>query len=84
METLNWQPIEKFDRLKNKLEVKRNEDVQTKLITNFSNTEVDDVYGTINGGTAAAKQTKVPKFSYRSSSQAEVSLKEEELPLLSG
>ena len=68
LEKLNWQPIEKFDRLNKKLEIKKSENNQVRPITNYSNPDVDDVYGTINGGSAAAKPIKVPKFSYRSSS----------------
>jgi len=86
LEKLNWHPIENFDRLKNKLQVKDTEDAKARIATTYSNTDVDEVYGTTNGGTgvAANKIIKPTKSSYRSSSTADIKLKEDELPLLSG
>ena len=76
MEKLNWHPIEKFDRLKNKLEVKEKDDKKTKALTTVSQADIDEVYGTSNGGTTVAKnpQIKPNKVSYRSASTLEVKL----------
>jgi len=56
------------------------------LLTTISQTDVDEVYGTKNGGTAVAQnpQIKPSKSSYRSASTLDVKLADNELPLLSG